>query len=322
MRSLVGKSLASRGGAVRRRSTNAEKAKQPPNNLRRELIPGAWATLYACVLSASASASTPAAAERATPAPAAATERGATASAAAPETTAAAAAAPAAASPASAASAAAPAAAAALLREEALHGEQLIRRDVELVALGVARSHDALGHLDREHGRVDGAEDLFNFANLGLVLKEDRAVEVRNLGVRELAHGLTLARVDELANLCRFRMIMGWRGQRGEVIIYFQRGFAGRPPLFACENPIIGGEGIGLWPRRAGRGFEWTRRGLMETTRGDVNAPVTVSGGPSSKPPRPPRPPLPPKPPLPPGERPPNPRPPPLPPMGGRILRV
>ena len=44
MRSLVGKSLASRGGAVRRRSTNAEKAKQPPNNLRREFIPGAWAT--------------------------------------------------------------------------------------------------------------------------------------------------------------------------------------------------------------------------------------------------------------------------------------
>lgn len=203
MRSLVGKSLASRGGAVRRRSTNAEKAKQPPNNLRRELIPGAWATLYACVLSASASASTPAAAERATPAPAAATERGATpAAAAAPKATAAAAAAPAAASPASAASAAAPAAAAALLREEALHGKQLIRRDVELVALGVARSHDALGHLDREHGRVDGAEDLFNLANLGLVLQEDRAVEVRNLGVRELAHGLTLARVDELANLC------------------------------------------------------------------------------------------------------------------------
>lgn len=49
---------------------------------------------------------------------------------------------------------------------------------------------------------------------------------------------------------------------------------------------------------------------------------MTVSGGPSSKPPRPPRPPLPPKPPLPPGERPPNPRPPPLPPMGGRILSV
>ena len=190
MRSLVGKSLASRGGAVRRRSTNAEKAKQPPNNLRRELIPGAWATLYACVLSASAAASTPAAAERATPA------------AAAPKATAAAAAAPAAASPASAASAAAPAAAAALLREEAFHREQLIRRDVELVALGVARSHDALGHLDREHGRVDGAEDLFNLANLGLVLQEDRAVEVRNLGVRELAHGLALARVDELANLC------------------------------------------------------------------------------------------------------------------------
>mmetsp|Transcript_3674 Transcript_3674/g.16861 ORF Transcript_3674/g.16861 Transcript_3674/m.16861 type:complete len:256 (-) Transcript_3674:918-1685(-) len=177
-----------------------------PNNRQttvesREFIPGAWATLFACVLSASASASTPAAAERSPAAPAAATERGATPAAAAPKATAAAAAAPAAASAASAASAAAPAAAAALLREEALHGKQLIRRDVELVALGVARSHDALGHLDREHGRVDGAEDLFNLANLGLVLQEDWAVEVRNLGVRELAHGLALARVDELANL-------------------------------------------------------------------------------------------------------------------------
>ena len=76
-----------------------------PNNRQttvesRELIPGAWATLYACVLSASAAASTPAAAERATPAPAAATERGATpAAAAAPKATAAAAAAPAAAYP-------------------------------------------------------------------------------------------------------------------------------------------------------------------------------------------------------------------------------
>ena len=73
-------------------------------------------------------------------------------------------------------------------------------------------------------------------------------------------------------------------------------------------------------------------RARAETARDDGmrvgrHAPTTVSGGPSSKPPRPPRPPRPPNPPLPPGERPPpDPLPPPPkprpPPAGGRIVSV
>ena len=74
-------------------------------------------------------------------------------------------------------------------------------------------------------------------------------------------------------------------------------------------------------------GFARARRRARRRARVGRHAPTTVSGGPSSKPPRPPRPPRPPKPPLPPGERPPpNPLPPPPkprpPPAGGRIVSV
>ncbi len=111
-------------------------------------------------------------------------------SAAAPASGEAASAAPAAAAAASsaaaaaAATAAATAAAAALLRQEALHGQKLVGRDVELVPFGVRGGDDALRHLDREHRGVDRAEDLLHLAHLGLVLQEDGAVEVGHLPVR------------------------------------------------------------------------------------------------------------------------------------------
>ena len=50
------------------------------------------------------------------------------------------------------------------------------------------------------HGEVDvvdGAEDLLNLSDLGLVFKKDGSIEVRDHIVRELAHGLSLACMGE-----------------------------------------------------------------------------------------------------------------------------
>eukprot|EP00230_Micromonas_polaris_P008777 CAMPEP_0117639022 /NCGR_PEP_ID=MMETSP0802-20121206/8124_1 /TAXON_ID=38833 /ORGANISM="Micromonas sp., Strain CCMP2099" /LENGTH=197 /DNA_ID=CAMNT_0005443965 /DNA_START=62 /DNA_END=656 /DNA_ORIENTATION=+ len=105
------------------------------------------------------------------------------------------------ASAASAAPAAATAAAASLFGKEPLHWQELVWRDVEFVPRRVARRHHALRHFNGEHTGVDRAEDLLNLTHLRFVLQENRAVEVRDLDVRELAHRLALAGVHELANL-------------------------------------------------------------------------------------------------------------------------
>jgi len=52
------------------------------------------------------------------------------------------------------------------------------------------------------HGFVDGAEDLLDLADLGLVLQIDGRVEVGHLLVGELRHRLPLARVQERRHLC------------------------------------------------------------------------------------------------------------------------
>ena len=52
---------------------------------------------------------------------------------------------------------------------------------MELITLAIRRRHDAVPHLDGEHGGVDRAEDLLNLTHLGLVLQEDWTVEIRHL---------------------------------------------------------------------------------------------------------------------------------------------
>lgn len=53
--------------------------------------------------------------------------------------------------------------------------------------------------LDGEVDVVERAQDLVDLADLRLVLEEDGRIEVRDLGVRRLAHHLALARVHERA---------------------------------------------------------------------------------------------------------------------------
>ena len=65
----------------------------------------------------------------------------------------------------------------------------------EIREAGVAAKIDA-------HGFVDGAEDLLDLADLGLVLQIDRRVEVGHLLVGELRHRLPLAGVQERRHLC------------------------------------------------------------------------------------------------------------------------
>lgn len=64
------------------------------------------------------------------------------------------------------------------------------------------RCSERLGRRGGAHGFVDGAEDLLDLADLGLVLKIDGRVEVGHLLVGELRHRLPLARVQERRHLC------------------------------------------------------------------------------------------------------------------------
>lgn len=132
-------------------------------------------------------AATAAAAEAAAPAPAAIPATEPTAAAAPATAEAAAAAAPTV--PTAEAAATAPAAAPAAgswgtlgFGQEAIDRQQFHGVDKELVAVLIGRGDDALGHLDGEHGGVDGAENLVDFADERLVLEVDRRVEIGNLG--------------------------------------------------------------------------------------------------------------------------------------------
>ena len=72
---------------------------------------------------------------------------------------------------------------------------------MECVARRVATGDHALAHLDGEHTRVDGPEDLIHLADLLLVGEEDGGVEVGDLLVGQLANRLAFANVVEGADL-------------------------------------------------------------------------------------------------------------------------
>lgn len=71
------------------------------------------------------------------------------------------------------------------------------------------------------HGFVDGAEDLVDLADLGLVLQIDGCVEVGHLLVGELRHGVPLTRVQERRHLCARKTEI--QPQRSEKITPQQR---------------------------------------------------------------------------------------------------
>lgn len=85
--------------------------------------------------------------------------------------------------------------------QEARQRQQFHGVNVELVAFIVRCCNDPFHHLHREIGFVDGAEDLVNLADLGLVLEVDGRVEVGHLLVRELRHRVPLAGVQERRHL-------------------------------------------------------------------------------------------------------------------------
>lgn len=222
---------------------------------------------------------------------------------------------------------------------------------MEFVPRRVARRHHALRHFNGEHTGVDRAEDLLNLTHLRFVLQENWAVEVRDLllfsgrgkmrvrfnqwkenapqvqqytylDVRELAHRLALAGVHELANLCCFGRVGGWRGWgEFDAVTGGRNGFRKfvfciKPPPWRCVRVSANSR-----PRRGVS--RPMRGGHAEEPKKEKHAPTTESGGPSSKPPLPPRPPPRPPPKPRPGDRPagaPNPRPPPPLPAGGLIF--
>ncbi len=87
------------------------------------------------------------------------------------------------------------------LGQKALQRQQLLGVDEEFIARRIRRGHHALGHLDGEVHRVDRPKHLLHLSHLGLVLEENRRVEVWNHGIRQLADGFALAWVLENAGL-------------------------------------------------------------------------------------------------------------------------
>jgi hypothetical protein len=64
--------------------------------------------------------------------------------------------------------------------------------------------------LDGEEDLVDGAENLVDLANLGLVFEEDVGVEVRDFGVGRLVHHVPLAGVLEDADFYKLVSLFPW----------------------------------------------------------------------------------------------------------------
>jgi hypothetical protein len=88
------------------------------------------------------------------------------------------------------------------LGQELLEGEELVAANVDLVARLEAGGVDAVAGLDGEVDLVQRAEDLVDLADLRLVLKEDRGVEVGDLRVDGGADHLAFGCVHESAHLC------------------------------------------------------------------------------------------------------------------------
>lgn len=86
------------------------------------------------------------------------------------------------------------------LGQELLEGEELVAANVNLVASLEAGGVDAVAGLDGEVDLVQRAEDLIDFADLRLVLEEDRGVEVGNFRVDRGADHLALSGVHEGAH--------------------------------------------------------------------------------------------------------------------------
>ena len=76
----------------------------------------------------------------------------------------------------------------------------------------IGSSHHSIGHFNSKIHRIDGTKHFFNLANLGLVFKENRGIEVWDHGVGEFAHGFAFARVLEQSSLddfCRRAFVSG-----------------------------------------------------------------------------------------------------------------
>lgn len=87
------------------------------------------------------------------------------------------------------------------LGQESLQWKQLVRTNVELVAVLERRGLNALGWLDGEENFVQWTQDLVNLAHLCLVLQEDWCVEVWDLDVDGTTHNVTFTRMHEGAHL-------------------------------------------------------------------------------------------------------------------------
>lgn len=86
--------------------------------------------------------------------------------------------------------------------DEALKGQQFVAGQVKLVAGLEASGLDALGGFDGKVDLVDGAENLVDLANIGLVFEKDKGVKLGDLaGVDALADHFAFAGVDKGAHL-------------------------------------------------------------------------------------------------------------------------